>query len=152
MTRTQSCRKPIRLLLPLLIGHKQPWRSPFHHPHHTHREHSTLLHIRMATSKIRSFVKKVKKEVSSSSSTFGLRANRRRKSQSLAEIVSREPLGSCTEPAQSSQHAAQLSDAYDDAPLDQRECTLNLPAAITVTQPRSSGFRKSSTRKLGDRC
>ena len=106
----------------------------------------------MATSKIRSLVKKIKKEVSSSSSTFGLRAKRRRKSQSLAENLRRESLGSHTEPIQSPQHVAQLSEAYDDAPLHQRECILNLLATITATYLHSSEFRKGSTRKLGGWC
>lgn len=106
----------------------------------------------MATSKIRSLIKKIKKEVSSLSSMFGLHAKHRRKSQLLAENLSRESLGSHTEPIQSSQHVAQLSEAYDDTPLHQRECILNLLGTITATYLHSSEFRKGSTRKLGGWC
>lgn len=110
------------------------------------------MHVQMATSKICSLVKKIKKEVSSSSSMFGLRAKHRRKSQSLAKNLSRESLGSHTKPIQSSQHVAQLSEAYNDAPLHQHECILNLLATITATYLHSSEFSKGSTRKLEGWC
>ena len=83
---------------------------------------------------------------------FGLYAKRRRKSQSLAENLRRESLGSHTEPIQSSQYVTQPSEAYDDTPLHQRECILNLLATITATYQHSSEFRKGSTRNLGGWC
>lgn len=98
----------------------------------------------MSTSKIRSFVNKVKDEVSLRlAHSPHLWANRREKSHSLAATVSRESLSSCVEPTQSSQHIEQRPEAYEDDPLDQRECALNVLAAIIVTQPHSSKFRKS---------
>ena len=108
------------------------------------------MYVWMATSKICSLIKKIKKEVSSLSSMFGLHAKHRRKSQLLAENLRRESLGSHTEPIQSSQHVTQLSETYDDPLL--HECILNLLATITATYLHSSEFRKGSRRKLGGWC
>lgn len=116
------------------------------------------MHVRKATSKIRSLVGKVNKEVSSLGS-LGFGTTRRKKSQSLraegstvrVTAASRESLagGSCTEPAHSSQHSTRLPEACDEVPLDQCECTMSLPAAIKVHRVTFQLTQENINKKIG---